>query len=101
MQTQAAAIQPVEAKVSKLAILKLQYPTILSSTIAGTIEAVGESVTALKVGDRVASSTNLYPNKGDPKYGGQQRFTISEARETIEVGRTPFSHVSCPPFVSS
>jgi NADPH:quinone reductase-like Zn-dependent oxidoreductase len=78
-------IQPVDAKILKLALLKLQYPTVLGSTAAGTVEALGAGVTKFKIGDRIAGGTNIYPTGGVSKYGCQQRFVLAEARETIDV----------------
>ena len=47
-------LNPVDAKVQKLAIFPIIYPNILGGNFAGTVEQVGASVTAFKVGDRVA-----------------------------------------------
>ncbi|KAI9851731.1 MAG: hypothetical protein M1838_002946 [Thelocarpon superellum] len=90
-QTQAAPVQPVEVKIAKLAVLKLSYPTVLGSTAGGFVEAVGEGVTKVRVGDRVVAGTNAYPSKGVAKYGSQQRYTIADARECVLIGDLDFA----------
>ena len=52
---------------------------------AGFVDAIGEDVTKVKVGDRVVSGTGIWTSKGDHKFGGMQRFTLVEELEVIEV----------------
>ena len=59
--------------------------------VAGYVDAVGEGVTKVNVGDRVVSGTKVWTSKGDPKYGGLQRFCTVEEEEVIEVS---FPHSS-------
>ena len=56
-----AAINPVDAKLRKGELslfMPLEFPAQLGGDVSGTVEAVGEGVTALKVGDRVAGMIN-------------------------------------------
>ena len=75
----------MDAIMAKTGMLKINYPTVFSSMVAGFVDAVGEGVTKVKVGDRIVSGTNIWPSKGDSKFGGLQRFTIVDEMEVIEV----------------
>lgn len=78
---------PLDANVFKNAIFDwINYPTILGNTVGGFVDAIGEGVTKVKVGDRVVSHVRVLAAKGNPRYGGYQRFTIAEELEVIEVG---------------
>jgi NADPH:quinone reductase-like Zn-dependent oxidoreductase len=93
-QVQAAPLTPADALMYKSAFLKLTYPTIFSGTVAGYVDSIGEGVTKVKVGDRVVSGTGIWTSKGDPKFGGLQRFTVVEEMEVIEV--SPYHSVKIP-----
>jgi hypothetical protein len=84
MKVFASAIQPADAKVAKLALIPMEYPTILGSPVAGVVEAVGAGVTKVSVGERVVSGTKIFSHK-KAKYGGLQRFSIVDASEIVEV----------------
>jgi NADPH:quinone reductase-like Zn-dependent oxidoreductase len=61
----AAAINPVDAKLraGHLSLfMPLEFPAQLGGDVSGTVEAVGEGVTSLKVGDRVAGMINPMRN---------------------------------------
>jgi NADPH:quinone reductase-like Zn-dependent oxidoreductase len=76
-----------------MAIFKLDhYPTIISSVPAGIVRELGPGITKVKVGDRVVTSTNIWPNKGDPKYGSQQRYVVADELEITLVSSTKFNH---------
>ena len=60
VQAQAQAVDPVDYKIAE-GMLGGQVPMILGSTVAGEVIAVGEDVTSVNVGDRVAART--MPNK--------------------------------------
>jgi NADPH:quinone reductase-like Zn-dependent oxidoreductase len=77
-------------KIAKLSVIKMKYPTILSSLVAGTVETIGDGVTKLKVGDRVVSATQIYATGGEAKYGGLQRYVLGNELETTEIGDLPF-----------
>lgn len=54
VQAQAQAVDPVDYKIAE-GMLDGQVPMILGSTVAGEVIAVGEDVTSVNVGDRVAA----------------------------------------------
>jgi NADPH:quinone reductase-like Zn-dependent oxidoreductase len=80
----AAAIQPADAKVAKLAVLKMEYPSVLGSPVAGIVEALGAGVTKVTVGERVVCGTKVFVHKKQ-KYGGLQRYTVVDESEIVEV----------------
>jgi NADPH:quinone reductase-like Zn-dependent oxidoreductase len=80
----ACAIQPADAKVAKLAMMKVEYPAVLGSPVAGVVEAVGADVTKVSVGERVVCGTKIFTHK-KAQYGGLQRFTIVDESEVVEV----------------
>ncbi|OHE97730.1 alcohol dehydrogenase GroES-like domain-containing protein [Colletotrichum orchidophilum] len=49
------ALNPLDAKIAKLAIFPVPYPAIHGSSYGGTVAAVGSDVTSFKVGDKVAA----------------------------------------------
>ena len=74
IKNEVIAFNPVEFKMAKLGIFPLQYPYILGSTCAGTIEAVGSHVKDLQVGDRVVVSKK-FGVEGN-QYGAYQRYVV-------------------------
>ncbi|KUJ20150.1 GroES-like protein [Mollisia scopiformis] len=90
IRVQASGLQPADAKVAKLGIMNLKYPTILGSPVAGFVEAVGEDVDKVKVGERVVSGTMIFTSGGVAKFGASQRFVIVDAREVVPIGNTAF-----------
>jgi hypothetical protein len=85
----AAPIQPAEGKVALAGIFpNFKYPAILGSTCAGVVDAIGEGVTKVQVGDRVAAGLNNYANGGDPARASLQRFAIAEDFEVVPIGPT-------------
>ncbi|KAF2277600.1 NAD(P)-binding protein [Westerdykella ornata] len=77
--------------------MKMSYPTILGSPIAGVVEALGPGVTKVSVGDRVACGTKIFSQK-QAKYGGHQRFCVVDEAEVVEIGDVPF--IQAIPLVS-
>lgn len=53
----AVAINPVDWKIQEYGLFLTQFPNILGTDVAGTIEEVGEGVTSLKKGQRVIGHT--------------------------------------------
>ncbi|KAF2014475.1 GroES-like protein [Aaosphaeria arxii CBS 175.79] len=90
VKVHASAIQPADAKVAKLAILPMEYPTVLGSPVAGIVEALGPGVTKIKVGERIVCGTKIFVAKKS-KYGGHQRFSIVDESEVVEIGETDFA----------
>ena len=47
------ALNPVDWKIQKNGIIVHEFPAILGTDIAGTVEALGDGVDTFSVGDRV------------------------------------------------
>lgn len=86
VKVHACAIQPADSKVAKLSMVKVEYPAVLGSPVAGVVEAVGPGVTDVSVGSRIVCGTKVFSQK-KAKFGGLQRFCVVDASEIV--------HVSC------
>ncbi len=83
-------LNPVEAKIQKLAIFPMAYPNILGMSFAGTVEKVGSSVTAFKAGDRVVVARSLAISV-KPTSGTFQHYALADPRTTSKLeDNTPF-----------
>lgn len=65
-------------------MMAVEYPSVLGSPVAGTVEAVGSGVTKIGVGQRVVCGCKIFTHK-KAKYGGLQRFTIVDESEVLDV----------------
>jgi NADPH:quinone reductase-like Zn-dependent oxidoreductase len=91
VRNHAVAIQPLDAKM----LLKgydgagaQTYPVVLGSSGAGTIEAVGEYVADLTVGDRVVFDTRAYVDTHvNRREGAWQKLVIAAASTVTKVRR--------------
>ncbi|KAJ4355429.1 uncharacterized protein N0V89_003445 [Didymosphaeria variabile] len=84
VKVQAGALQPADEKVAKMAMLPVEYPAVLGSPVGGIVQALGEGVTKVAVGDHIVCGTKIFTHK-KPKYGGMQRYTLVDESEVIEV----------------
>lgn len=62
----------------------MEYPCVLGSPVAGTVEALGAGVEKISVGARVTCGTKVFVHK-KPKYGGHQRYAVVDESEIVEV----------------
>lgn len=82
------ALNPVEAKISKLAAMPAKYPAILGVSFGGTVVAVGSEISKVQVGDKV---TAFNPRYRGNKFGAYQRYalareaTVSKVPEGIDL----------------
>ncbi|KAF5986655.1 alcohol dehydrogenase [Fusarium coicis] len=83
VKNQIIAIQPIDAKIAKVAMLPLPYPTVLGSSFAGTVEKVGADVKDFKVGDKVVGMKTA--GASDSKYSAFQEYSISSEVTTTKV----------------
>ncbi|KAF2629075.1 GroES-like protein [Macroventuria anomochaeta] len=90
VKVQACAIQPADTKVAKQVLMTLEYPSVLGSPVAGTIEALGSGVTKVAVGQRVVCGTKIFTHK-KARYGGLQRFTVVDESEVVKIGDVGFT----------
>ncbi|KNG48836.1 GroES-like protein [Stemphylium lycopersici] len=75
------ALNAIEAKIAKHAVVPVSYPAILGSSYAGVIEAVGENVRDYNIGERVLM-VKKFDTRG-MKYGAYQRYVIVAAGEKL------------------
>ena len=87
VKNEVIAFNPVEFKIAKLAIFPIQYPAILGSTFAGTVEAVGDKVTKVNVGDKVTvfKTAPVAENKN----GVYQRYVVVKDQTTYMISKVP------------
>ena len=64
------------------AMPNLPFPLVLGLDASGTVVAVGEEVTDLKVGDRVASGTNLF-HAGKP--GSYAQYLVVNQQRAVKI----------------
>jgi NADPH:quinone reductase-like Zn-dependent oxidoreductase len=65
-------------------MINLEYPAVLGGPSAGTVEAIGDGVTRIAVGQRIVSAMKVFTQK-KAKYGGLQRFAVVNEAECIQV----------------
>lgn len=53
VKVEASGLNPADWKIQLWGILVEEYPSVLGSDIAGTVEELGEAVTGFAKGDRV------------------------------------------------
>jgi NADPH:quinone reductase-like Zn-dependent oxidoreductase len=64
--------------------MKMEYPSVLGSPVAGTVEALGLGVKKVDIGARVVCGTKVFVHKKQ-KYGGLQRYSVVDESEIVEV----------------
>ncbi|KAH7112594.1 chaperonin 10-like protein [Dactylonectria estremocensis] len=77
------ALQPIDAKIAKVAMLPLEYPAILGISFAGTVVKVGAEVTNFQVGDKVVASKTA--GAMENKYSAYQQYVISNTLTTTKL----------------
>jgi NADPH:quinone reductase-like Zn-dependent oxidoreductase len=83
IKNEAIAIQPIDAKIARVAMLPIPYPAILGSSFAGTVTAVGPEVTGFAVGDKVVAAKTAGATEN--KNSAFQRYVISSAVTTTKL----------------
>jgi NADPH:quinone reductase-like Zn-dependent oxidoreductase len=71
------AYNPLEWKIARLAFFPLPYPAILGFSFGGIVEATGENVDSVKIGDNVVVSRKS--SDYDNKFGAYQQYVIASA----------------------
>lgn len=80
------ALQPLDAKMLIAGYgpaAHLTYPAVLGTSGAGIIEAVGEDVQGLAVGDRVVFDTKAYVDLSDNRRTGTWQQLVSCDSKTV------------------
>jgi NADPH:quinone reductase-like Zn-dependent oxidoreductase len=83
----AVSINPKNWKLQDFTILPFEYPTILGSEIAGTVEEVDSSVSRFKKGDRVLGHAMGLTTKRASD-GAFQEYTVVPAGIVVEIPST-------------
>lgn len=76
VQVKAIALNPVDHIMRDTGWWVKVYPAVLGSDVAGTVLAVGSSVTNVKVGTRVCGYAPAFFVKGKPDYGAFQEKVL-------------------------
>ncbi|KAF2439032.1 GroES-like protein [Karstenula rhodostoma CBS 690.94] len=92
IKVHAVGLQPADEKVAKLSVIPMEYPAVLGGPVGGVVQALGQGVTKVAVGDRISCGTLVF-KQHKPKYGGTQRYTLVSEHEIIEIGDTDFKTV--------
>lgn len=75
VRNHAIAANPVDWKIQDYGIFVSTYPIVVGSDVAGTVVAVGPSVTHFAPGDRIIGfAASIYNNKAD--HGAWQTYTL-------------------------
>jgi len=85
VRSYAAAINPVDWKIQDYGVFIENYPAILGTDAAGTVHAVGSSVTHVKPGDRVIAHLDGLANKQNTNNG----FQLFPKTASIYVAKLP------------
>ncbi|KAK3646435.1 hypothetical protein LTR56_008533 [Elasticomyces elasticus] len=64
LRSRAVAINPVDAAMYKMGVILQQFPAIIGCDVAGTITAVGSSITRFKPGDRILACVDSIAGAG-------------------------------------
>lgn len=75
VRNHAIAVNPVDWKIQDYAFYVEEYPNVLGSDVAGVVEAVGQQVKHVKVGDRVTGYAGVIWNQ-NPEEGAFQTYTL-------------------------
>jgi NADPH:quinone reductase-like Zn-dependent oxidoreductase len=84
IRSRAVALNPADWKMQAYNIMISSYPTILGSDVAGTVSAVGSSVTTFKEGDRVLAFAPSI-RTSNPDQGGLQTYCIVDAISAAKI----------------
>ncbi|KAF1844404.1 oxidoreductase domain-containing protein [Cucurbitaria berberidis CBS 394.84] len=90
----AVALQPLDTKMLIAGYgtaTQFKYPAVLGTSGAGTIDALGQDVTGLKVGDRVVFDTKAYVQVDqNRRMGTWQQLVICDAKTVAKIGDVAF-----------
>ncbi|KAH6869519.1 chaperonin 10-like protein [Thelonectria olida] len=83
IKNETIALQPIDAKIARVAMLPIEYPAVLGSSFAGTVISVGAEVNGFDVGDKVVAAKTAGATEN--KYGAFQRYALSRALTTTKL----------------
>jgi len=99
IKVEASSVNPVDYKVrnGSAAFLCPSFPAILHPDCAGTVEAIGDSITEFAVGDRVYAFASGIAGKP----GALAEYMVADARMIAKVpSDLSFEHAAALPLVS-
>ena len=84
----AVAVNPVDWKIQDSGYFVTDYPNVLGTDVAGTVDSVGEGVTRFKKGDRVLAhavglSTGKAANGGFQLYTSTMEILVSKIPDSL------------------
>ncbi|KAG1805076.1 chaperonin 10-like protein [Suillus plorans] len=80
IKIQSAALNPVDYKIKDAEVVAIQYPAVLGTDIAGTVEELGEGVENFREGDRVVAH-----GKFTNDFTAFQQYTLTAASFTAKI----------------
>ncbi|GAA5910669.1 zinc-binding alcohol dehydrogenase family protein [Sporobolomyces salmoneus] len=97
----AVSIQPVDWKIRAYDFFVKEYPFILGTDVAGTVEEVGEGVSHVKKGDRVLGHA-LGLGTGDARHSGFQQYAVIHGTTIAKIpDSVSFEHATVLPLALS
>ncbi|GKT41185.1 dehydrogenase azaJ [Colletotrichum spaethianum] len=85
------ALNPIDAKLAKLALFPIEYPAILGGSYGGKVAAIGSEVTNFKVSDTVAAAKA--GGVSGNKYSSFQKYVVSRDVTTSKVPESVDLHI--------
>ncbi|MET9435050.1 zinc-binding dehydrogenase [Streptomyces sp. NPDC006551] len=79
VKVEACGLNPVDYQIAKNGVAGLAWPHVLGLDVAGTVDALGEGVTRVGVGQRVAYHADLR------RPGGFAEYTVGDAEVLAQV----------------
>jgi len=80
IKIQSVALNPVDYKIKDTEVVAIQYPAVLGTDIAGTVEELGEGVENFRKGDRVVAH-----GKFTNDFTAFQQYTLTAASFTAKI----------------
>ncbi|TFY56947.1 hypothetical protein EVJ58_g7321 [Rhodofomes roseus] len=80
LKVHAVALNPIDWKIQKFGWVVTEYPAIVGSDVAGTVEELGEGVEGFQLGDRVFQQGHF-----TVRHAGFQQYAVANADITAKI----------------